>query len=224
VKLSAFVPFLAEVTGVPAKSVNVVTMHLRKAGLITTGGRGRGGAELQTRDATNTLLALMGSQQAKGAATAVRGLRELPLTLIIDGDELVWTCPDPQTESVFPQLDVGLLGSCLDSLFDQFARGETLINKRSGRRVEGGNLEVREVGPLRDDAKLSLRHGNTFCALIYERVDPAFTYATELEADRMRERASRIVRWASVSWTILRRIGAGLGGRSAVGAGKEGRE
>ncbi len=58
-KLSDLIPATASVLGVPEKTVAIYARHLREARLITTGGRGPGGADMTPWIvSTRTILAL----------------------------------------------------------------------------------------------------------------------------------------------------------------------
>lgn len=58
-KLSDLIPTLAEVVGMPDTAVGAYARRLRKAGKISSGGRGPGGAEMTPRDCANLLIAVM---------------------------------------------------------------------------------------------------------------------------------------------------------------------
>lgn len=70
-KLSDLIPATAKVLGIPENTVALYARHLREARLITTGGRGPGGAEMKPEDCANLLLALMLAEHAKDAPFAV---------------------------------------------------------------------------------------------------------------------------------------------------------
>jgi hypothetical protein len=73
-KLVALSKLVAEVTGLSPARVRVLEMVLRKAGMITSGGRGLHAAEMKPSDATNMVLGAL----HLGAATEVdAGVREL---------------------------------------------------------------------------------------------------------------------------------------------------
>jgi hypothetical protein len=77
VKLTGLVSILTAAQERPEASGTTVVRSLRPAGLISSGGRGPGGADMTDQDATNLLLGMTCSDQAKNAAEAVplyRGL------------------------------------------------------------------------------------------------------------------------------------------------------
>lgn len=61
----------------PEKTVAVFARHLRMARLLSTGGRGRGGAEMTPTDATNMILAMTSGLPSQDAAEAVNTYRNL---------------------------------------------------------------------------------------------------------------------------------------------------
>src|SRR5687767_1385308 len=77
VKLSGLLPVATASQGLPASAGVTVTRSLRPAGLLNSGGRGPGAAEMTDADATNLLLGLTCSDQAKNAAVAVARYRAL---------------------------------------------------------------------------------------------------------------------------------------------------
>lgn len=76
-KLSGLIPILAQVLAIPEQSVAMFARHLRESRLISTGGRGPGGAEMSARDCANLLIALLGGSYAKDAAKTVRNYRRI---------------------------------------------------------------------------------------------------------------------------------------------------
>ncbi len=76
-KLSDLIPATASVLGVPEKTVAIYARHLREARLITTGGRGPGGADMTPRDCANLLIAIMGAEYAKDAAQVIKKYRPI---------------------------------------------------------------------------------------------------------------------------------------------------
>jgi hypothetical protein len=84
-KLVGLVPSLAALFRRDPVKLNVIALRLRTGGLITTGGRGPGGAEMQPSDGINFLLACMIDGPAKDAPDAVREARSLPLLTVHEG-------------------------------------------------------------------------------------------------------------------------------------------
>lgn len=76
-KLSTLVPGLAQVLGVPASTVNVYARHLRDARMLSTGGRGPGGAAMTPHDCATLLAAVLVSDQANRAPDAVQVCRRM---------------------------------------------------------------------------------------------------------------------------------------------------
>ncbi|CAO3355489.1 hypothetical protein [Azospirillum palustre] len=58
-KLSELIPTIAATLGMPETAVEAYAKVLRKAGLITTGGRGFGAADMSAKDCGNLLIAIM---------------------------------------------------------------------------------------------------------------------------------------------------------------------
>ena len=58
-KLSDLISTLADAVDMPETTVGAYARRLRKAGKLSTGGRGFGGAEMTPRDAANLLIAVM---------------------------------------------------------------------------------------------------------------------------------------------------------------------
>ncbi len=70
-KLSELIPCVAKVTGVTEASVAVHARHLRAERLISTSGRGPGGAEMTAEDAAALLVSIIGADQAKNGPAIV---------------------------------------------------------------------------------------------------------------------------------------------------------
>lgn len=78
-KLSQLVPVVAQALGVPEPTVALYARTLRDAGMISTGGRGPGGAEMTNADAANLLIAVVGSDAIKNAPDTVKKFRRIKL-------------------------------------------------------------------------------------------------------------------------------------------------
>lgn len=77
--LSTLVKALAEVEGLEETQVAWVGRYLREAGLVASGGRGRGGAQMTVTDAANLLIGVNATSTAKEAVGAVISIRGLTL-------------------------------------------------------------------------------------------------------------------------------------------------
>ena len=77
--LSDLTRTLANATGRPEKSIVVIARSLREAGLISTGGRGRGGAQMSYVDAANFLLGVGSPGDHTKAARTVHQINILEL-------------------------------------------------------------------------------------------------------------------------------------------------
>src|SRR5262245_18900450 len=71
-KLSELIPHTAQWTGVPETHVRTTAYQLRPAGLISSGGRGPGGAKMTAEDKVNLLLGTCGASIAKRAVEYLR--------------------------------------------------------------------------------------------------------------------------------------------------------
>ncbi|MDP3300189.1 MAG: hypothetical protein Q8M38_08840 [Phenylobacterium sp.] len=74
-KLSDLVRTVADLTGVPLSSVTVVGRVLREAGFVASKGRGRGGADMGSRDTAHLLLGVITLGDTTKAAEIVAGLQ-----------------------------------------------------------------------------------------------------------------------------------------------------
>ena len=74
-QLSDLVRVIARVAGMEEVQVGWVARHLREAGLISQGGRGRGGAKMVARDAANLLIGICSVGSAKEIPDQVTRLR-----------------------------------------------------------------------------------------------------------------------------------------------------
>jgi hypothetical protein len=77
--LSELVKAVAKVEGADEVSVGTFARAAREARLISQKGRGRGAAQMTSRDAANLLIAFNGSAQAKDVRKRVPKLRALPV-------------------------------------------------------------------------------------------------------------------------------------------------
>ena len=76
-KLSKLIPHTSEWLGIPKPTVESVAKYLRPAGLLSSGGRGPGGAEMTVDDKINLFLGVCGVETANRAAEHVRIWRDL---------------------------------------------------------------------------------------------------------------------------------------------------
>lgn len=87
-KLVALSKLVAQVTGLSPARVRVLEMVLRKAGLITSGGRGLHAAEMKPSDATNMVLGALHLGAATEVDEGVRDLRALEFDFLeVDNPE-----------------------------------------------------------------------------------------------------------------------------------------
>jgi hypothetical protein len=76
-KLSKLIPHTSEWLGISRPTVESVAKYLRPAGLLSSGGRGPGGAEMTVDDKINLMLGVCGVEVANRAAEHVRVWRRL---------------------------------------------------------------------------------------------------------------------------------------------------
>lgn len=87
-KLSQMIPVLAEALARDEAAVSHCARVLRDSGLISSGGRGPGGAEMTNQDATNLLIGAIGTDVTKDAPSAVVKFRRIA----------VWITDQPMVE------------------------------------------------------------------------------------------------------------------------------
>ena len=123
-KLSELIPFMARTLGVAESSVSVFARHARAEGLLSSKGRGPGGAEMTATDCTNLLLAIMAGHagiQAKDAPGAVIEYRALVDRNEEDGPG--WAILDVLSSlSALPEHHT--FGSAIDALIHGAETGE----------------------------------------------------------------------------------------------------
>jgi hypothetical protein len=122
-KLSDLIPEMSRHLEIPEETVSVFARHLRLARLISTSGRGRGGADMTPTDCTNLLLAMLSGMPAKDSAQAVSIYTKLKSPLPWMRDE------DAPVVPWLEELKNATLGRALDRLLtaattDKFANLE----------------------------------------------------------------------------------------------------
>ena len=169
-KLVDLLPVVSETLGLPLASVRVLAMNLRKHGLISSGGRGRGGAEMKASDLTNLLLAAMSGDAAKDAHTAVQRLREASVdpTSSHHGE----SARPIEDHPMFMRRHV--LGEALDAIFLSYASGDELSDEGYGFPITNLFLPVHSPHTLNYAADLWLDNGSEDWTLRYHRNHPAF--------------------------------------------------
>jgi hypothetical protein len=134
-KLKGLITALALTLGDPEKSVSVHAMHLRKAKLLSSTGRGLHSARMGPSDATNLLLACLHAGKAKDSVSVVARLRE---ALISDSARIAGHLV-PLEEVGLPSADAirtlpehHTLGSALDALFEEWCSTGEVKNQITG--------------------------------------------------------------------------------------------
>lgn len=169
-KLIELLSVVSETLGLPQASIRVLSMHLRKHGLISSAGRGRGGAEMKASDLTNLLLAAMAGCAAKDAHLAVQRLREASV--------------DPHSshhgEQARPIEHHPMftrqheLGDALDAIFLSYASGDELSDEGYGFPITNLFLTIHYPHTVSYQAELWLDNGSEEWTLRYHRNHPAF--------------------------------------------------
>lgn len=169
-KLIDLLPVVSETLGLPLASVRVLAMTLRKHGLISSGGRGRGGAEMKASDLTNLLLATMAGGAAKDAHIAVQRLREAS----VDPTSSHHAEPARPIEDHPMFMRRHVLGDALDAIFLSYASGDELSDEGYGFPITNLFLTVHSPHTLNYAAELWLDNGSEDWTLRYHRNHPAF--------------------------------------------------
>lgn len=170
-KLAVFSPVLAHALGIPRACVNVLAVTLRKAGLVTRKGRGRGGAEMTPTDMTNLLLAAMGGGHAKDAPDVVRRLREAtsePAPSDSNGSPL------PTLPNLPPLNALHSLGEVLDAILLNYVAEGELIDEDSGLPITNMSLVVTFPHRVGYQAELWIDTGDDDWTIRYHRSHPDF--------------------------------------------------
>jgi hypothetical protein len=136
-KLSDILGPVADILDVPRGSVNVWAMILRKHGLITTGGRGRGGAEMRPSDIANLLLAAMTGGGAKSINDDVSYIRSMRLVAVKERTD--------KTEGPYVPVDFFdkslNFGEMIDLIISKLPKGDPIIID-TGSVVEDLSISV----------------------------------------------------------------------------------
>ena len=121
-RLSDLVSSLSKALGIPEPRLRLFARHTREGGFITTKGRGTSAAEMTTSDATNLVLAVMGTDTAKEVAKAVETFRrlvpyQLPKNWSKLGIGLVQDLPEDHT---FGDAMEALIDAAIDGSVESF--------------------------------------------------------------------------------------------------------
>lgn len=94
---TAFNKNLSILTGINGQTLDRIGGSLRKAGMVSIGGRGTNAPHITPEDAKNIILGMLGSDNASKAADAVKRLTDLksPVTGQKAGDAIVRLFTDP---------------------------------------------------------------------------------------------------------------------------------
>lgn len=138
-KLAQLIEAVSSHSGVPLPTVSLTARHVREAGLISSGGRGPGGAEMTPTDATNLLIGTVAAMQVKDAPEVVRLFRS---ARPIKND---WG--EDHSEARLPIANFATLpfGEMLDELFRQLAADGDICENDTDEPIELG-LEFQRTG------------------------------------------------------------------------------
>ncbi len=173
-KLSALIPAVASVLDLPEETVAIYARHLREARLITTGGRGPGGADMTPRDCTNLLIAIMGADLVKDAPRVVPKYRRLRAGRQTTG----WRLPKMPLPALTRLPAFHAFGAALEGLITAAMDGslESALEAASKKREKGGfavlpSIEVIVRGPI-PVATISIRAAAWGEDVTYEEPNP----------------------------------------------------
>jgi len=161
-KLSQIIEPFGQTLGVHPRSINVLAMTLRKAGLISKGGRGPAGAEMRSCDCTNLLLAAMAGGEATSAHETVMYLRSaIPLSM--EGS----TVPPVN----FIKSD---LGETLDTLFDEMMQYGGVLTSDYDLPITNMSLIVPQPNKISAGAEIWIDDGDRDGSIRFHRNAPIF--------------------------------------------------
>lgn len=169
-KLSELLPIVAATLGLPPASLRVLGAHLRKHGLVTSGGRGRGGAEMTPTDLTNLLLAAMSGGPVKDVHLSVSRLREASVDPI--SDRQIQPARPIEDHPLF--MRTHQLGEALDAIFLSYAADDEFNDEGYGFPITNMILTVHSPQTLSYQAELWLDNGSEDWTLRYHRNHPDF--------------------------------------------------
>jgi hypothetical protein len=141
VKLAGFAPVVTGALGRPESVGFTLVRAIRPEKLISTGGRGPGGADMVDGDATNLCLGLICSDQLKDAATVIKRYRAMRYSA-----NATPMCPEPLRW--IPQSSQRLdLGGLMDGLIGMAREGtlQVLLRQLAAEQLPAGvpDLETR---------------------------------------------------------------------------------
>ena len=171
--LRELIAVTSQTLGDPETSVNVQAMHLRRAKLLSSSGRGVYSARMSPSDATNLVLACAHVGKAKDSPDIVARLRKAPTrsVLRLSGDVAEREEENPRMPGVMPKLpERASLGKTLDELFAEWSSTGTVKNHVTGDLLLV-NFELTTT-PSGWSARLnfSTPSQNFGCDLIYDQI------------------------------------------------------
>lgn len=166
--LSDLVKAIAEVQGLEENQVLWIARYLREDGLITQGGRGRGGAKMGARDAANLLIGVNAPGTAKQSTQFVKAFRNLPLIRdflspedIAEWDEMKSDDDDEWTRSFYR---LAPFGPALEQIVSHFCLNENYNTADITRITISGPLSTASIYMGAEDAE---RAGDISLSVIF---------------------------------------------------------
>ena len=141
-KLKDLITELALTLGDPERSVNVHAMHLRKAKLLSSTGRGLHSADMGPSDATNLLLACIHSEKAKDFAAVVARLREARIHFSWRIRGVVGAAVPPPAAAFRKLPEDHSLGAVLDALFQEWSSQGQVIAEHTEEPFDAIHLDL----------------------------------------------------------------------------------
>ncbi len=138
-KLPRLIETVANSSGIPQPTVSLTARHVREAGMISSGGRGPGGAEMTPTDATNLLIGTVAAMQVKDAPEVVKLFRSAKP--IAPG----WGDAHADANLSIPRFAELSFGDMLDALFNELAIAEDVRDTTTGEPVDL-ELEFQRTG------------------------------------------------------------------------------
>lgn len=179
-KLSEIIEPVADILGIPARSVNVWAMILRKHGLITKTGRGTGGAEMRPSDLTNLLLAAMVGGEATAVGKTVAFVRGCTLFKIEEKFERGVGKPIP-VNFFDPTAD---FGGMIDRLIATKVGGDPMVID-TGNPVANMSITIEQPTAIGANAWMWIDEGDREWTLHFHRNGEAFENASMEEVNEI---------------------------------------
>lgn len=140
-KLAQLIEGTARTSGLPLGTVNLAARHLREAGLIASGGRGPGGAEMSYRDAANLLIGVASAMTVKDAPFIVR----MVSSARVQGVQSGHNDPDIECPLAIPNFSELDFGSAVEGLLRLIGETGEPLNRFTDEPVISFFVEIGRV-------------------------------------------------------------------------------